>query len=137
MALRLDVVAAPAQEDGAAGGATGVFRTGEVDIADIDVAEAAIPGRRTGTEQSPDRRRGNVLHAVVGEEPAEMERTVGKAVAGEPGAHRAYHRLRVVQSGDDQIGHFDPHAGVAQLLQRGQHGRQAGMADRPVHFVRE
>ena len=78
-----------------------------------------------------------MVHAVSGEETVEVEGHVGKAIVHEPAAHAAYHVHVIVDSGDDEIGEFYPHACVVHSKDGVEHDGEVTATDALVDVVAE
>ena len=65
-----------------------------------------------GIAERLERCRGDVLKFVAGEKAAEVEWGVGEVIIGEPTAHLSDHLEVIVDTRNDEIGEFDPYAGL-------------------------
>ena len=101
------------------------------------MTEAFVEGGLAGGAKGMEGCGQQVVHAVAGEETAEVEGLVGKAVVDEPAAHAANHLHVVVDGGDDEIGELYPHAGIVHGEDGVEDGLQVASADALVDVVAE
>lgn len=84
-----------------------------------------------------NRCRWNVPHFIVWEEPAQMQGMVGHAVVDYPAAHLANYGHVVVQTRNDEVRQFYPHASVVHGEDGVKDGLQMSAAVALVNVVAE
>ena len=78
-----------------------------------------------------------VEHAVSGEETAEVQGLVGKAVVDQPATHATNHLHVVVDLRDDEVGELYPHASIAHGEDGVEDGLQVAPANALVDIIAE
>ena len=106
-------------------------------VADVDVVQAGVQGLVARPLQRDGRGGRQVAQAVQRREAAEVQRGVLAQVVAYPYGHAPDHGQVVVEGGDQQIGHLQPHAFLALGHQGVQHRLQGRAVDPPVEAVVE
>ncbi len=121
--------ARPVQHGGAAGRADGAIVGVVQDIADVDVAQPGFPADGVGAFEPVKGRRRRVAHVEIRVEPGNVPGRVLAEFPGQKGGQLPELRLVVVGPRDEQGGHLQPPAELADVDEVLQHRAQP----RPAH----
>lgn len=132
-----DVVPGAAEEQGVARGTKGVGGVRE-NVAFVDVVQADFASDGTGAMEGGGRSSRLVAKFEIGMESGEVERDVGAEMREDPFGELASFCGIVVESGNHEIGEFEPHGGfVLEPLESLEDGLEVGERDLAIEIFGE